>query len=201
MRRWMILGLSLSLAAHVGIGVSIASIPKDVVTKHSLVSVFEKKKPKKEEKKEALKDEPPPPPPKAKEPPRAAPKPKAVVENTPPPPPANTPPPSAAHPQLAALPNLGISMAGGPGGGVGIAVPMPQAEAPGGDAPRTVEGTAPKPKPKDDCPEDAVKPKYVAGSIPLAGIIAASRAAGGIEGRMRIPSFSSTRRAASPPRT
>lgn len=179
--RWTILGVLLSLAVHVGLGVSISAIPKDLVRKHSLVAVVDKKK-KKDDKKEPLKDEPPPPPPR-KEPPRPAPKPVAVPENTPPPP-ANTPPPSAAaHPQLAALPNLGISMAGGPGGG-GIAVPLPQAAGPA-DAPRTVEGPAPKPKPKDDdCTEADVKPK----SVPIAreGIMAASQAMGGIEGRLRL---------------
>ncbi len=75
-------------------------------------------------------------------------------------------------------------MAGGPGGGVGIAVPPPQAAAPA-DAPRTVEGTAPKPKPKDDCTEDAVKPKLV-GAIPQDRIIAAAQAAGGVEGKIRL---------------
>jgi protein TonB len=181
--RWTILGVLLSVAVHLGLGFGIARIPKDAVHKHSLVAVVDKKK-KKEDKKEPAKDEPPPPPPKPKEPPRAAPRPKAAPENTPPPAPVNTPPSAAVHPQLAALPNLGISMAGGPGGGVGIAVPLPQAGAPA-DAPRAVEGVAPKPKPRDDCPEDAVKPKLI-GAIAQDRIIAAAQAAGGIEGRIRL---------------
>ena len=73
-------------------------------------------------------------------------------------------------------------MAGGPGGG-GIAVPPPQAAAP--DAPRTVEGTRPAPKPKDDCPEDAVKPRMI-GAIAQDRIIAAAQSAGGVEGRIRL---------------
>jgi periplasmic protein TonB len=183
MRRWTLVGVLLSVGVHAGLGAGIARIPKDVAPKHTLVSVFDKKKKEAKKNEEKPRDEPPPPP--KKEPPRAPLKPKAAPENTPPPPPASTPPPSAAaHPQLAALPNLGISMAGGPGGGVGIAVPLPQAAGPA-DAARAVEGPAPKPRPKDDCPEDAVKPKLV-GAIPQDRIIAAAQAAGGVEGRIRL---------------
>jgi len=182
MHRWTILGVCLSLAAHLAMGAGVAAIPKDVAPKHSLVSVFEKKK-KPEEKKAEPKDEPPPPPPKPKEP-RAAPKPKAVVENTPPPP-STTPPPSAvAHPQLAALPNLGISMAGGPGGGVGIAIPLPQA-AGAADGARTVEGPAPKPKPKeDDCTEAEVKATPI--GVPPQPTYTDDARNAGIEGRVRV---------------
>jgi protein TonB len=185
MQRATVLGgvLALSFAAHLAIGAGIASIPKDVARKQSFVSVVDKKK-KKEEKKEPLKEEPPPPPPKPKEPPRAAPKPKAPENAPPPPPAANTPPSAAAHPQLAALPSLGISMAGGPGAG-GIAIPSgPGAADPG---PASKDAAAPKvlAKPKDDCAEDAVKPKLI-GSIAQERIIAAAQAAGGVEGRIRL---------------
>jgi protein TonB len=186
MHRWTLLGVLLSLAVHLGVGAGIAAIPRDMVRKHSLVAIVDKKK-KKEEKKDddkPLKDEPPPPP-KPKEPPRPAPKPKPAPENVPPPPPANTPPPSAAaHPQLAALPDLGISMAGGPGG-VGIAIPVGPTGPDPGPAVRDVAAPKTTAKPKDDCTEDAVKPKLV-GAIAQDRIIAAAQAAGGVEGRIRL---------------
>jgi protein TonB len=185
MGRWTILGVLLSLAVHLGVGIGIAAIPKDMVRKHSLVAIVDKKKKAKKDEDKPVKDEPPPPP-KPKEPPRALPKPKPAPENTPPPP-ANTPPPSAAaHAQLAALPNLGISMAGGPGG-VGIAVPTgPTGPDLGTAAAREVEAPKTALKPKDDCTEDAVKPKLGAGGIPQEGIKAAAQAAGGIEGKIRL---------------
>src|ERR1700733_7890003 len=171
MHRWTFLGVLLSAAAHVGVAVAVVALPRNVVPRHALVSVYEKK-PKKEEKKteEKPKDEPPPPP--KKEPPRA-PRPKAPEIAPPPPPPSTPPPAAAAHPQLAALPNLGITMAGGPGAGPGIAVPPPQAAGPADAAARAVEGPVSKPKPRDDCLEDAVKPKLV-GAIPQDRIIAAA---------------------------
>ncbi len=189
--RWSILGVLLSVAVHLGVGVSIASLPKDVVRKHSLVSVVDKKK-KKDEKKEdeKPKDEPPPPPPPKQEPRARGPRPKAP-ENTPPPPAANAPPPSAAHAALAALPNLGISMAGGPGaGGVGIAVPPPAGRRRGPCGGPAARATEERPKTtakaKDDCAEpDAVKPKMIV-AIAQDRIIAAAQAAGGIEGRIRL---------------
>jgi protein TonB len=184
--RWSSWGFMLSAALHVGVAAGVAVLPKGTTTKTTTMAVVEsKKKKKKEDRKddEKLKDEPPPPPPKPIEAPkRPAPKPKAP-ENTPPPPPAAAPKAAAAPtPMLNALPNLGISMAGGPGVG-GIAVPQ-NTDAPAA-APQTVD--APKaapPKPKDECTEDVVKPKITGYSQD--GMKAAARAAGGIEGKIRV---------------
>src|SRR5208283_4734 len=102
-----------------------------------------------------------------KEPPRPAPK---KAAEAPPPPPANTPPPpaAAAHPQLAALPSLGITMSGGPGGVGGIAIPVGPTGPDPGPAVREVEAPKAVAKPKDDCAEEAVKPKLVGGSLAIA---------------------------------
>jgi TonB family protein len=178
--------VAVSIAAHVAAAAGIAAIPRDVARRSTLVAVVEKKKDdkKKADEKQAKAEDPTPPPPIPA--PRAAPKPKPASQNTPPPPPAAAPPAAApaaaAHPTLAALPDLGISMAGGPGG-VGIAVPARASDAP--DAPKAVEGVRPAPKPKDDCAEDAVKPK-LAGAIAQDRIIAAAQAAGGVEGKIRL---------------
>lgn len=182
--RWTSFGTVLSLALHAGAAAAVALIPKSVERRAMKVAVVESKK-----KKETPKDEPapdkPPPPPKAIE----APVRRAAPRNTPPPEapakPAAAPSPvaPAPNPALAALPNLGIQMAGGVGPGGGIAVPVNT----GGDAPQAAEGAgAPRaaaPKPKDDCAEDAVKPKAVSTVQPQ--ITDAARSAG-VEGKVRL---------------
>jgi protein TonB len=181
---WIIGAFIVSLGSHLGALKLLNKIPKDRVIKTHLVAVVEKKKKKKEEKPEEEKpakaDEPPPPP---KPPPKAPPKAKAP-ENTPPPPPTNTPAPNAAaRAALAALPSIGISMAGGPGGGgVGIAIPTGPV---GGVAPAGGPAPAAAAKANTGCTEDAVKPK-LAGALDTSRIIAAAQAAGGVEGKIRL---------------
>ncbi len=183
--RWSTWGFMLSAALHVGVAAGVAVLPKGTTTKTTTMAVVDGKKKKKEERKEddKLKDEPPPPPPKPIEAPkRQAPKPKAP-ENTPPPPPAAAPKAAAApNPMLNALPNLGISMAGGPGAG-GIAVPQ-NVDAPAA-APQAAEAPKAAPRPRDECTEEAVKPKLV-GAISQSAIIAAAQSAGGVEGKIRL---------------
>jgi TonB family protein len=181
---WIIGAFIVSLGAHLGALKLLNRIPKERATKSHLVAVVDKKKKKKkepEEEKPAKADEPPPPP-KPIAPPRSAPKPKAP-ENTPPPPPTNAPAPNAAaRAALAALPSIGISMAGGGPGGVGIAIPT----GPVGDvAPTGGHAPAAAAKASSGCTEDAVKPKMI-GAIAQDRIIAAAQAAGGIEGRIRL---------------
>jgi protein TonB len=184
--RWQSWAILLSVVVHGGIAAGIAAIPKDAGRKSSLVSVVEKKKKKDEKKDEPKEDEPPPPPPKPIEAPKPKPKPKAPpVESAPPPPAPTAPSPvAAAHPQLAALPDLGISLAGGPGG-VGISVPVGPGVEPAATAAAAVrpEASAVKPKLLEGCTEPEVKPK----SVPVAqgGIIAAAQSAG-IEGRLKL---------------
>jgi len=186
--RWPILGIVGTVVVHLGVGVFIAYIPKDAGKRSHLIAVVEQRKKKKEEKKKeedkVKAPEEPPPPPKTVTAPR--PKPKAAPEPAPPPPPTNAPAAvAAAHPALAALPDLGISMAGGPGIGGGIAVPSGHgggdaaAAAKAADAPRAAA------RPKDDCTEAPVKPKLL-GAIAQEGIRSAAQAAGGVEGRIRL---------------
>jgi protein TonB len=181
--RWSTWGILLSVSLHAGAATAIALMPKDAGRKKTTVAVVNKKKDEKKKDEQKAKDEPPPPPPKPIEAPkRAAPKPKPAPENTPPPPQAAPKVAAAApHPVLDALPNLGLSMAGGPGG-VGIAVPAPQGDAPRAD--KTVENRGPAPKPKDECTEDPVKPKPT-GGIPQ-GRVKAAAAAAGVEGKIRL---------------
>jgi protein TonB len=175
--------IAFSVVVHAAFAAGVLALPRDVARRTTLVAVVDKKKndKKKDEDKPAKAEEPPPPPPIQA--PRALPKAKPVSQNTPPAPEAAAPPPpAAAHPTLAALPDLGISMAGGPGG-VGIAVPARGNAAP--EAAKAVEGVRPAPKPKDDCTEEPVKPKLV-GAIAQDRIIAAAQAAGGVEGKIRL---------------
>lgn len=107
-------------------------------------------------------------------------------------PPAPAPPPpdpvAAAHPALAAMPDLGINLSGGIGGPGGVAVPM------GGKPAAPAETVARKEKTfgaaaerpavaGDDCAEDVVKAKptnFVKGKY------TDDAQAAGIEGRVRI---------------
>jgi protein TonB len=138
-----------------------------------------------------------PKPKKAKpEPPKPVEAPKEMLERptaarrpaAPAPAPAPAPDPvAAAHPALAALPDFGISMNGGPGGG-GIAVPMggaappPQAEAPKKE--KVFGSTGEKPAAAGDgCDEDLVKAKAQGFVKPT---YSDDARAAGIEGRVRV---------------
>ncbi|MEO7033023.1 MAG: energy transducer TonB [Polyangiaceae bacterium] len=108
-----------------------------------------------------------------------------------PPPPAAAPPPdpvAAAHPALAAMPDFGINLSGGPGGPGGIAVPMGRAAQPvAAAAPikeKTFGSAAERPAvAADECAEGLVKAKP--GAFVQATYTDDARAAG-IEGRVRV---------------
>jgi len=135
--------------------------------------------------------------PKPPEPPKPIEAPKEVLQHplaarkAAPPPPAAAPPPdpiAAAHPQMAAMPDFGISLSGGPGGPGGIAIPM------GGGAPAPAQPSARKEKVFGG---DA-KPAAAAAAEPEGELVKATpletarptytddARAAGIEGRVRV---------------
>jgi periplasmic protein TonB len=108
--------------------------------------------------------------PKPPEPPKPIEAPKEMLQRPtaarPAPPPAAAPlpdPVTATHPALAAMPDFGINLSGGPGGPGGIAVPMGDPRAPVAAAlpikEKTFARTAAPAAGADDCAEDLVKPK------------------------------------------
>jgi protein TonB len=183
---WIGLGV-LSAAAHVAIGVAMARIPKESAHKATAVTIANQKKAKRDEDKPKDDNKPPEPPKPIKAPPRilrpAAAEPPPPAQNTPPPPPvANTPQAAQA---LAAMPDFGLSLAGGVGPG-GIAVPVgpaaPAQQAAGPKATAAAPKAAAPPK-GDDCTEDLVKPKALGAVQPQ--YTEEARAAG-VEGRVRV---------------
>jgi periplasmic protein TonB len=132
---------------------------------------------------------------KPPEPPKPIEAPKEMLQRptqrAPVPPPVAAPPPdpvAAAHPQLAALPDFGISLSGGLPGGGGIALPMG-----GGATPAQVQPTkkekvfgaaAERPSSASDgCEEEVVKAKPQGFVKPT---YTDDARAAGIEGRVRV---------------
>jgi protein TonB len=105
-------------------------------------------------------------------------------------PPPVAPPPepvAAAHPQMAALPDFGISMTGGLPGAGGIAVPMGGAARPSDVQPKPKEKVlgvaAERPTAAGNCAEDLVKAKPQGFVKPT---YTDDARAAGIEGRVRV---------------
>jgi len=132
--------------------------------------------------------------PKPPEPPKPIEAPKEMLQRPtaarPAPPPAAAPPPdpvAAAHPALAAMPDFGINLSGGPGGPGGIAVPMGDPRAPVEKAApikeKTFGSTAAPAVAADDCAEDVVKAKPQGFVQPT---YTDDARAAGIEGRVRV---------------
>ena len=132
---------------------------------------------------------------KPPEPPKPIEAPKELLQRplaprTAPPPPVAAPPPdplAAAHPALAAMPDFGINLSGGPGGPGGIAVPMgggpAPVAAPVAQKEKTFGSTAAAPAAGDDCTEDIVKAKPQGFVQPT---YTDDARAAGIEGRVRV---------------
>ncbi len=132
--------------------------------------------------------------PKPPEPPKPIEAPKELLQRplaprTPAPPVAAPPPDpvAAAHPALAAMPDFGINLTGGPGGPGGIAVPMGGKPAAPAEAvahkEKTFGAAAERPAVSDDCPEDIVKAKPKGFVQPT---YTDDARAAGIEGRVRV---------------
>lgn len=139
---------------------------------------------------ESVKKEPPPPekppeplpePPKPPEPKQVS-KPAAKAPEAPPPEAA----PEAPSP-IANLPDFGLELSGGTGGGNGLAMPKGGDARPAKPAPSAVQKTFDKaaaaPKPADTCDEPPAKPKLL--NLPQPAYTDAARAAG-IEGKIRV---------------
>jgi protein TonB len=133
--------------------------------------------------------------PKPPEPPKPIEAPKEMLQrplaarNTPPPPAAAPPPDpvAAAHPALAAMPDFGINLTGGPGGPGGIAVPVGGGPAPATEPvahkEKTFGSTAAPAAGEGDCTEDIVKAKPQGFVQPT---YTDDARAAGIEGRVRV---------------
>jgi periplasmic protein TonB len=167
--RWVLIGGS--LFAHGGLVLALGALRAPPSIDATAIEVTETRKP-----------EPPPPtevdtPPPQDETPRRAP----TVK------PAAAPPPEAAPAAtpLANLPDFGLELSGGTGGG-GLAIPPPAGSV-AARATRPVTKTLDKvPAPRkavDTCDEGATKPKLV--NLPQPAYTEAARAAG-VEGKVRV---------------
>lgn len=175
-----------SIAFHVGLAVTVASIEHEERGEVIAIEMADAKaKPKKE-------------PPKPVEPARvtepdanaAKPKPAAAKAKVAPPDakPAAAPPPSQANQTTAALdalPDFGINLSG-TSGGTGMAVPPGGYQAGSGAPAAQPTSAAPKPlapKPVDECSEPVVKPKPK--GVPSPAYTSAAREAN-VEGKVRV---------------
>jgi protein TonB len=132
---------------------------------------------------------------KPPEPPKPIEAPKEMLQRplaprTPAPPTPAPPPPdpvAAAHPALAAMPDFGINLSGGPGGPGGIAVPVGGKPAAPAEAVAHKEKTfgtaAERPALEGDCQEELVKAKPKGFVQPT---YTDDARAAGIEGRVRV---------------
>lgn len=186
-RAWWLGGLVVSGAVHIALAAAMARIPKNGGHQSTTVTMASSKKAKKDESKKDV-DKPPEPPKPIKVPPRAL---ARAAPAEPPPPAQNTPPPPvnspAANAALAAMPDFGISLAGGDGPGIGV--PMGGsgsnvAAAPAKTAAPVAHSVqAQKPAEDEPCSEALSKPKVL--TQIQAQYVDTARAAG-VEGRVRI---------------
>jgi periplasmic protein TonB len=168
--RWVLIGGS--LLAHGGLVVALGGIRTPAAIAATAIDVTETTK----------KEAPPPvaevepPPPQNDAPPRAPPMKAAAA----PPPEAA---PSPVSPSLANLPDLGLELSGGGGGGPGLAVPaVDRAPLPRAlPITKTLEKTPPKAA--DACTEGPAKPKLL--NLPQPSYTEAARSAG-VEGKVRV---------------
>lgn len=175
LRGWLIGG---SLVAHAIMVVALGGIRAPAEIMATAIEVTET----------AKKETPPPPPDPPPEPPKP-PEPKHLSKPAAKAPEA--PPPEAAPPEspspMADLPDFGLELSGGTGGGNGLAMPKGGDARPAKPAPsavqKTFEKAAAAPKPVDTCDEPPAKPKLL--NLPQPAYTDAARAAG-IEGKIRV---------------
>lgn len=125
---------------------------------------------------------PPPPAPEVEPPPLEPPRPRSNNERPTEVPAAEAPPPESSSP-LANLPDFGLELSGGPGGGLAVARP-PGLAPPSKPGPikKSLE-QSPSPKAVDPCQEPTAKPKLL--SLRQPAYTEAARAAGA-EGKVRV---------------
>jgi periplasmic protein TonB len=162
---------AISLGAHALVGLALTSIPARVRHEIIAISMAETTKPK-----PAPHIEPPP------DPPKPAAHPLRSSKSAPPPPKAAEVPPANDSPASGdALPDFGISLSNGAGGGVALpAGGRPAAAAPVVAAAKTLSRARAQP---DDCGDPPAKPKLL--SRPTPAYTDEARAQG-ITGRVRV---------------
>ena len=175
LRGWLIGG---SLVAHGIMVVALGGIRAPAEIMATAIEVTET----------AKKETPPPPPEPPPEPPKP-PEPKQVSKpaaKAPEAPPPEAAPPEAPSP-MANLPDFGLELSGGTGGGNGLAMPKGGDARPAKAAPsavqKTFEKAAAAPKPVDACDDPPAKPRLL--NLPQPAYTDAARAAG-IEGKIRV---------------
>ena len=175
--RWWLIGGS--LAAH---GIMVVALGGIRAPAEMLATAIEVTESVKKEPPPPPPVEPPPAPPKAAEPKQVS-KPAAKAADAPPP---EAAPPDAPSP-MANLPDFGLELSGGTGGGNGLAMLRGGDARPAKPAPssvqKTLEKAAPAPKPTDACDDPPAKPKLL--NLPQPAYTDAARAAG-IEGKVRV---------------
>jgi len=168
-----------SFGAHAALAVGVVSLKGVPSYEDVSVAVFEKAKP------EPAKPKPPPPEPPA-EAPKAAAKAKAAAPKAVPPKPAAEPPPSAGAAAGSDIPDFGLSLAGGTGGG-GLALPAGGAKVDAAPASSVQISkkvlAAPAATAADACPDPPTKPKVI--SITQPAYTAEAREAN-VAGRVRV---------------
>ena len=163
---------AISLGAHAALGAALIAVPAR--ERHEIIAItMAETKPK-----PVAHVESPPPP----EPPKAAAHPVRAKTAPPPMKPVDVAPVDATSSSAAALPDFGISLSNGSGGGVAVPAARPASALPG--APTAVKTLARTTRaPVADCDEPAAKPKLVSRPTPV--YTDAARAAG-IAGKVRV---------------
>ncbi len=160
----------ISLAAHAILGVTLAAIPAR--QRHEIIAISMSETKKVKERAPA----PPPPPPMS---PKPAARPVRAKVAPPPPTVAEIAPPSGG-PSSDAVPDFGISLSNGSGGGLAVAAARPAATT----APAVTARTLTRPRAQvDDCDEPPAKPKLL--SRPTPAYTDDARAAG-VSGKVRV---------------
>jgi periplasmic protein TonB len=162
---------AISLGAHLLLGAGLATIPPRARHEIIAISMAEAPKPK-----QAPPVEPPPP-----EPPKPAAHPVRSKIAPPQPKAAEVPPPNDTPASADALPDFGISLSNGAGGGVAVPVGgHPAAPTPVVAATKTLSHARPS---ADDCADPPAKPKLL--SRPTPAYTDDARSAG-ISGKVRV---------------
>ncbi len=169
-----------SFGAHAALAVGVISLKGARTYEDVSVAVFEKAKA------EPDKPKPPPPPPPPDEAPKAAAKAKVAAAPKPAAKPVDAPPPQAGAASGSDIPDFGLSLGGGTGGG-GLAVPAvgPKVDAPPAPTVQVSKKVlaAPVPTAAETCADPPMKPKVL--SITQPAYTAEAREAS-IAGRVRV---------------
>jgi periplasmic protein TonB len=165
---------AISLGVHVALGAALATIPVRARREVIAISMAETKKPK-----PVVHPDPPPPP----EPVKAAARPVQAKAAPAPPKATDVAPANDASPSLAdALPDFGLALSNGAGGGVAVpAGGRANAPVPAANATKTLSRGARGPA--DDCDDPPAKPKPR--SRPTPAYTEQARAAG-VSGKVRV---------------